>query len=452
MFKTIANAWRVPEIRKKLLFTLFIIVIFRLGSAITVPFLDTSVVVSWMEEKASGGNFLEYLNILTGGALSQATIFSLGVTPMINASIIIQLLTYALPPLERLQQEGEEGRKTLNLITSFVALGLSAFMAVAYYLTLKNIKGDAGATAVLYTDGGAGIFAMFVIILCFMAGSTLLIWMGNRINEHGIGQGISMILFAGIVARLPEEIGRLIGLVSNDPKAYFVLVLVYALIFVAMVVGIVAMNEAERRIPVQYAKRVIGRKQYGGQNTHLPIKVCMSGVMPIIFAMSFMSLPSTIAMFKEPVKVITDTTTTGQKIYYYFINFFNTQTYTYAALYFILIIAFNYFYVSMQYNPIEIANNLRQSNGGIPGIRPGKPTSDYIAKVLNKLALVGAVFLGVVAIFPIIFLNITTAMQRPLNVSAMGGTSILIVVSVAIETVRTLESQLMMRHHKGFLD
>lgn len=447
MFKTMANAWKIPDIRKKILFTLFIIVIFRLGSAITVPFLDTSVVVSWMEEKAKGGNFLEYLNILTGGALSQATIFSLGVTPNINASIIIQLLTYALPPLERLQQEGEEGRKKLNVITSFVALGLAVFMAVAYYLTLKNIKGDDGKSAVLYTSGGEGIFAMFVIICCFIAGSSLIIWMGNRINERGIGNGISMILFAGIVARLPEEVGRLAGLVIDDSKKYFTLVMVYAVIFVAMIVGIVIMNEAERRIPVQYAKRVVGRKQYGGQSSHLPIKVCMSGVMPIIFAMSFMSLPSTIAMIREPVKVITEDTGLGEKIYYYFISFFNMQSIPYAILYFILIIAFNFFYVSMQYNPIEIANNLRQSNGGIPGIRPGKPTSDYIQKVLSKLTLVGAVYLGIIAIFPIIFLRITK-----LNISAMSGTSILIVVSVAIETVRTLESQMMMRHHKGFLD
>ncbi len=447
MFKTMANAWKIPDIRKKILFTLFIIVIFRLGSAITVPFLDTSVVVSWMEEKAQGGNFLEYLNILTGGALSQATIFSLGVTPTINASIIIQLLTYALPPLERLQQEGEEGRKKLNAISSFVALGLAAFMAVAYYLTLKNIKGDDGNSAVLYTEGGAGIFAMFVIIVSFMAGSSLIIWLGNRINENGIGNGISMILFAGIVARLPEEVGRLVGLVIDDPKNYFTLVLVYAIIFVAMIVGIVIMNEAERRIPVQYAKRVVGRKQYGGQSSHLPIKVCMSGVMPIIFAMSFMSLPSTIAMIREPVSVLTEDTGLGEKIYYYFVNFFNMQSIPYAIIYFILIIAFNFFYVSMQYNPIEIANNLRQSNGGIPGIRPGKPTSDYIQKVLSKLTLVGAVYLGIIAIFPIIFLHFTK-----LNISAMSGTSILIVVSVAIETVRTLESQMMMRHHKGFLD
>ncbi len=441
MFKTLKTAWGIPEIRKKILFTLFIIAVFRLGCVLTVPFLDTEVIKQWMTEKASNGNFLEYLDILSGGALSKATMFCLGVTPYINASIIIQLLTYALPPLERLQQEGEDGRKKLNQITSFVALGLSAFMSVAYYLTLKK-----SANAVTYTSGAAGIFTMFVIILSFMAGSTLVIWMGNRINEKGIGNGVSMILFAGIVARIPTDLGQLAAFVIEDANKYFIKVVIYLLIFVAMVVGIVFMNEAERRIPIQYAKRVVGRKQYGGQSTHIPIKVCMSGVMPIIFAMSFMSLPSMFTIFKEPVKDLS-VATTGQKIYAYIVNFFSTRSYSYAALYFILIILFNYFYVAIQYNPVEMANNLRQSNGGIPGIRPGKPTSDYIQRVLSKIGLVGAVFLGIVAIFPIIFVNLS----KLEHVSSMGGTSILIVVSVAIETVRTLESQLMMRHHKGFL-
>ncbi len=442
MFKTLKNAWGVPEIRKKILFTLFIILIFRIGSVITVPFLDTETLKNWMSDTAKGGNFLEYLDIISGGALSKATIFSLGVTPYINASIIIQLLTYALPPLERLQQEGEDGRKKLNTITSFVALGLSIFMGTAYFLQLRN-----NAHAVTYTNGGQGTFAMFVIILCFMAGSSIVIWLGNRINENGIGNGISMILFAGIVSRIPSDIGTLIGkYVIPAPDQYFIKVVVYLLIFVLMVVGIVFMNEAERRIPVQYAKRVVGRKQYGGQNTHIPIKLCMSGVMPIIFAMSFMSLPSMFSLFWPPVDAITETTTGGQKFWFNFVRFFGTQSYSYAAIYFVLIILFNYFYVAIQYNPVEMANNLRQSNGGIPGIRPGKPTSDYIQRVLSKISLVGAVFLGIVAVFPIIFLRLTN-----INVSSMGGTSILIVVSVAIETVRTLESQLMMRHHKGFL-
>lgn len=316
-------------------------------------------------------------------------------------------------------------------------------MAVAYYLTLKS----SSVNAVKYTSGGYGIFAMFVIICSFMAGSSLVIWMGNRINEKGIGNGVSMILFAGIVARIPVDLGQMWELIKTKEGANenFVKIVIYLLIFVVMVIGIVFMNESERRIPVQYAKRVVGRKQYGGQSTHIPIKVCMSGVMPIIFAMSFMSLPSMFTLFKEPLKDLTDASG-WEKFYAGFVNFFSTRSYSYAVVYFILIILFNYFYVAIQYNPVEMANNLRQSNGGIPGIRPGKPTSDYIQRVLSKIGLVGAIFLGVVAVFPIIFLNLTH-----IDVSSMGGTSILIVVSVAIETVRTLESQLMMRHHKGFL-
>ncbi|MBQ5335005.1 MAG: preprotein translocase subunit SecY [Oscillospiraceae bacterium] len=448
MFKTLKTAWGIPEIRRKMLFTLFIIVIFRLGSAITVPFLDQEVIRGWMAENATNGNFLEYLNILSGGALQKATIFSLGVTPFINASIIIQLLTYALPPLERLQQEGEDGRKKLNQISSFVAFGLATLMSFAYYLTLKHMGDDGGKSAVKYTTGGQGVLAMFVIMLSFMAGASLVIWLGNRINERGIGNGVSMILFAGIVARIPIDIGTLYTKMRTAPQQWFIIIVIYLLIFVAEIVLIVFFNESERRIPVQYAKRVVGRKQYGGQNTHIPIKVCLSGVMPIIFAMSFMSLPSLFTMFKKPLEgqALIDGSF-WERFYAGFVAFFSTRSYAYAAIYFVLIILFNYFYVAISYNPVEMANNLRQSNGGIPGIRPGKPTSDYIQRVLSKISLVGAIFLGIVAVFPIIYLRLTNLTE----VSSMGGTSILIVVSVAIETVRTLESQLMMRHHKGFL-
>lgn len=439
MFETLRNAWKVAEIRKKMLFTLLIIIVFRLGSALTVPFLELAKVQTWMDQNATGGNFLEYLNVLTGGALSKATIFSLSITPYINASIIIQLLTYALPPLERLQSEGEEGRKRIAQITAFVSLGLSIFMSIAYYFTLKNMD------AVEYTTGFEGVFAAIVISACFVAGTMLVVWMGNRINDKGIGNGISMILFAGIVARFPTDVGTLVSLTKENPSKYLFVSIGIALVFILMIGFVVFMNESERRIPIQYAKRVVGRKQYGGQSTHIPIKVCMSGVMPIIFAMAFMSLPSTIAMFKAAY-----TTPEGfwQKFYNGFLQFFSTQSFSYAILYFILIIAFNYFYVSMQYNPIEIANQLRQNNGGIPGIRPGKPTSDYIQRILSKITLVGAIFLGIIAIFPI-FLGMADENLRSLS---MGGTTMLIVVSVALETVRTLESQLMMRHHKGFLE
>ncbi len=445
MFQTLRNAWRTAEIRKKLLFTLLIIIVFRIGSALTVPFLDLDVVGSWMESNAKDGNFLEYLNVLTGGALSKATIFSLSITPFINASIIIQLLTYALPPLERLQQEGEEGRKKLNKITAFVALGLSIFMSIAYYFTIKNMISDTGQRALKYTEGFEGTFAAIVIVCCFVAGSMLVVWMGNRINDKGIGNGISMILFGGIVARFPTDVGHLISLVKEEPSTYLFVAIGIALVFVFMIGFVVFMNESERKIPVQYAKRVVGRRQYGGQSTHIPVKVCMSGVMPIIFAMAFMSLPSTIGMFKKPY---VQPEGFWQEFYNGFLNFFSTQSASYAILYFILIIAFNYFYVSMQYNPIEIANQLRQNNGGIPGIRPGKPTSDYIQRVLSKITLVGAIFLGIIAIFPIV-LGMADSKLASLS---MGGTTMLIVVSVALETVRTLESQMMMRHHKGFLE
>lgn len=439
MFETIRNAWKVAEIRKKLLYTLFIIIVFRFGSALTVPFLTLSKVQEWMSTNATDGNFLEYLNILTGGALSKATIFSLSITPYINASIIIQLLTYALPPLERLQSEGETGRKKLNQITAFVALGLSIFMSVAYYFTLKNMG------AVKYTTGFEGVFAAVVISSSFVAGAMLVVWMGNRINDKGIGNGISMILFAGIVARFPTDVGTLITLTKDNPSKYLFVSIAIAVIYVVMIGFVVFMNESERRIPIQYAKRVVGRKQYGGQSTHIPVKVCMSGVMPIIFAMSFMSLPSTIGMFKGPYA---DPDGFWQRFYNGFLNFFSTTSGWYALIYFVLIIAFNYFYVSMQYNPIEIANQLRQNNGGIPGIRPGKPTSDYIQRVLSKITLVGAFFLGIIAIFPIIL----GMFDNNLRSLSMGGTTVLIVVSVALETVRTLESQMMMRHHKGFLE
>jgi preprotein translocase subunit SecY len=438
VLETIKSAWRIPELRKKLLYTLLIIVIFRVGSVIPAPFLDTSVVSEWMGANASDGNFLNYLDTLTGGALSKATIFSLSITPFINASIIVQLLTYALPPLERLSKEGNEGRKVLNKISAYVALFLSVVMSLAYYLTIKNTG------AVRYTSGFEGVFCMLSIMLVFIAGSMLVVWLGNRVNEKGIGNGISIILFAGIIARGPSDIIEMLTLAKDQPNPYVFVVPLILVVYVAMITLIVFMNDSERRIPIQYAKRVVGRKQYGGQSTHIPVKVCMSGVMPIIFAMAFMSLPSTIGMFfpaaDEPVGF-------WQKFYAGFLNFFSYNSPWYAILYFILIIAFNYFYVAMQYNPVEIANNLRQNNGGIPGIRPGKPTSDYIQRVLSKVTIVGAFFLGLIAIFPIFF-----SMAIPdLSGLAMGGTSILIVVNVALETVRTLESQMMMRNHPGFL-
>ena len=446
MFQTLKKAWGVPEIRKKILYTLLMIVIFRFGSAVTVPFLSPEIVKTWMAEKTANGGFLDYLNTLTGGALSKATVFSLSITPFINASIIMQLLTYALPPLERMRDEGEEGRKKIEKITAIVAMVLAFVMSYAYYITLKRMDDGNGNLAVQYITGAEGYFAMAVIIFCFVAGAMIVVWMGNRISDKGIGNGISMLLFAGIAARFPVDAGTLLQLTSNSIKnnengKYLFVTIGYVLFIIAEIAFIVFMNEAERRIPIQYAKRVVGRKQYGGQKTHIPIKVIMSGVMPIIFAMSLMSLPQTVQLFAgEPTKT--------EGFYYHFCHFFNTRSFSYAVIYFLLIIAFNYFYVSIQYNPIEIANNLRQSNGGIPGIRPGKPTSDYIQRVLNKISLVGAVFLGIIAIVPI-FISMADPQLSSLS---MGGTTILIAVSVALETTRVLESHMMMRHHKGFLE
>ena len=450
MFQTLRKAWGVPEIRKKILYTLLMIILFRFGCAVAVPFLNNDVVKAWMDTNATDGGFLDYLNTITGGAMSQATVFSLSITPFINASIIMQLLTYALPPLERMRDEGEEGRKKIDKITAVVAMFLAVFMSFAYYLTLKRMTnvqdkdGNVIGNALKYMSGGEGVFAAFVIIACFVAGALIVVWMGNRVSDKGIGNGISILLFAGIAARFPTDAALLVTLTKNSIKngqngKYLWITIAYYLFIIAEIAFIVYMNEAERRIPIQYAKRVVGRKQYGGQKTHIPIKVIMSGVMPIIFAMSFMSLPSAVQILKPNPHDGT--------FYAKFCDFFSTRSWGYAVIYFLLIIAFNYFYVSIQYNPIEIANNLRQSNGGIPGIRPGKPTSDYIQRVLNKISLVGAIFLGIIAVIPI-FISMADEQLRTLS---MGGTTILIAVSVALETTRTLESHLMMRHHKGFL-
>jgi preprotein translocase subunit SecY len=439
VLETLRNAWKVEETRKKLLYTLLIIVIFRIGSVlIPAPFIDTNVLKEWMNAN-SDNTGLGYLNMFSGGSMSKATVFALSIQPFINASIIVQLLTYALPPLERLSKEGEEGRKKIDKISNFVSLILAVFMAFAYYLTMKKNG------AVTYRSGFEGVFAAIVIITVFITGAMGVVWLGNRINEKGIGNGVSILIFTGIIANGPSGILSLIEAAKNNPNPYVFVDLFIILFFVFVVGFIVFMNEAERRIPIQYAKRVVGRKQYGGQNTHIPVKVIMSGVMPIIFANAFVSLPMTLAIFFPPKD---DGSSWWDKFYTGFQRVFSYRSPLYAAVLFFLIIGFNYFYVSMQYNPVEIANNLRQSNGGIPGIRPGKPTSDYIQRVLSKITLVGAIFLGIIAVIPSIFAWIFPDLPN----LALGGTSILIVVSVALETVRTLESQIMMRHHKGFLE
>ena len=446
MFQVFRNAWMDTQLRKKILYTLFIIVLFRLGSNIFVPFLDNSAISTMM----GGASLLNYLDVMTGGSLGKGTLLAMSITPYINASIIIQLLAVAIPPLEKLQKEGEEGRKKLNTITKFTSLALAILQAIAFYFTLRNGYNDSNGvhTAILKygdvreanPDMFAVVLSAIVIVACFVAGASMIIWLGDRINEKGIGNGISMILFAGIVSGLPNAVTYFVSLCKEN-LANIGFVLLAIVIFIAMVWFVIMMTNAERRIPVQYAKRVVGRKMYGGQSTHIPIKVAMSGVMPIIFAMSLMSLPQTILFFFG-------INGTGDTFWDGFVRLFSQSSPLYAVIYFLLIIAFNYFYVSIQYNPVEIANNLKKNNGAIPGYRPGKPTSDFIYNSLNKIILIGAIFLGIVAIFPIILALCVPSLQG----ISIGGTTILIVVGVALETVRSLESQIMMRHHPGFLD
>ncbi|HJB98396.1 MAG TPA: preprotein translocase subunit SecY [Candidatus Acutalibacter pullicola] len=436
MFNTIRNAWRIPDLRKKILYTLLIIVVFRFGSVIPAPFLDASALADLMSS-ASENTALGYINMLTGGAFSYASLFAMGITPYINSSIIMQLLTIAISALERLSKEGEEGRKKIATITRYVTVGLGLIQGVAYYFYLRN------SGIVEYTDGFAGVFVACVIVLTFTAGTALIMWMGEQINEKGIGNGISIILFAGIVARLPVTLGTVwqymqLGM-ENAAGAgqYLVLAPLFLVLFLVVIWVIVFMNESERRIPVQYAKKVVGRKMYGGQSTFLPIKVAMSGVMPVIFASSILAIPQFIQIFWNPTGGM------GRAI----LDAFSQTGWLYIVLYFLLIVMFAYFYMSIQYNPLEMANNLRQSNGTIPGIRPGKPTADFIAKILSKVTLIGALFLAFVALIPIIYTNVTGMYGL-----SLGGTSIIIIVGVALETVKQLESQMMLRHYKGFLD
>ncbi len=438
MFQTLANAWKIRELRNKLLYTLLILLIFRIGSAIPVPFVDVNAIV------APTDGPMQLVSLISGGGFSSATIFALSITPYINASIIIQLLTVAIPPLERLAKDGENGRKKLGQITRYVTVALGLLLGIAYYFMLRN---NYGAIDASIANTGWEFLAGAVIVLCFTAGSALIMWLGEQINEKGIGNGISMLLLAGILSGVDDGALYLwnmfyeAGIKSGVPQ-YYIGVPVVLVLFVVMIGFIVFMTNAERRIPVQYAKRVVGRKMYGGQNTFIPIKVNMSGVMPIILAVSILSLPSIIAMFAGQ-----NETTWG------WLDLFSSDNWLYSILYFVLIIAFSFFYVTIQYNPIEMANNLRRNSGAIPGYRPGKPTSDYINRVLRKVTFIGAIFLGIVAVFPNLFSMVMTALDASSFAGiAIGGTSIMIVVSVAMETVQQIESQLMMRHYKGFLE
>ena len=431
MLETLKNAWKMADLRAKLLYTGMILLLFRIGAAIPVPFLKPDILKTYI---SGDNNWLGYIDLLSGGAFSNSTLFALGISPYITASIVIQLLAVAIPALEQLAKEGEEGRKILNKYTRYCTVALGLLQSVAYYFLMRNYG------ALTYTEGPAMYFSAVVIITSFLAGSMLVMWMGEQIDNKGIGNGISMILFAGIVSRASSMVNTVITelyLAINGIMKYWFIVPFTLVLFLAAIVFIVIMTNAERRIPVQYAQRVVGRKMYGGQSTHIPIKVNMSGVLPVIFASSILSIPSTIAGFMN-----VDPDGIMGKI----LSVIRYDHWVYAVLYFFLIMAFNYFYISIQYNPMEIANNLRKNNGTIPGIRPGKPTAEFIARVVSKVTVVGGIFLAIIAIGPILLSQL-----MGINIS-LGGTSIIIVVGVALDTLRQLESQMMMRHYKGFLE
>ena len=428
MIQTIRKAWGVPELRKKIVFTLLILLIFRIGNAIPVPYINTTLLGNYLDSMS--GTVLGLYNVMSGGAFAEATVFALGVQPYINSSIIIQLLTIAIPALERLARDGgEAGKKKIASITRYATVAIALLQGFGYYMICKNYN-------ILEQQG---IWPALVIIVSFVAGSSFVMWLGEQVNEFGVGNGISIILFAGILSRVPNMVTMGASYIRTKGSIGYLWIALLIVGMLAMVVLIVHVNEAERRIPVQYAKRQVGRKMYGGQASTLPMKVNMSGVLPIIFAQTIASLPATIWAFVG----IPEEGTVGRSIY----NAIDTKSALYLIVYFLMIIGFSYFYATIQFNPVEISNNLKRNGGFIPGFRPGKPTSDFIAKVLNKVTLFGAIYLGIVAICPLIAGKLLGNSSL-----AIGGTSVIIVVGVALETVRALESQMMMRQYKGFLE
>ncbi len=431
MFSVFKNAWKIQDLRKKLLFTAFIILIFRLGCNITVPFLDASAMQDLFTGYSNDGNIFSYLNIMSGGAMEQASFFSLSISPYINASIIMQLLMVAIPPLERLMKEdGERGKKIMDTWTRYLSIAFSFLLGFGYYTILKNAAG------VVAED--AGVFGALVIVFTFAVGAAIVMWLGEKINEFGIGNGISMVLFAGIVSSLPGTANVLLANVQAG-AIHWIVALILVIGVLAMIGFVVFVTNGERRIPVQYAKQVKGRKMYGGQNTNIPLKVNMVGVLPIIFAQSFVMLPPTIMNFFPKL----ENTWFGAVV-----HALEVGGWLYTVLMFLLIIFFSYFYTVITFNPVEVANNLKKNGGFIMGIRPGKPTADFITKSLNRVTLIGAIFLGLVSALP----NIVAMFNANLSSVAIGGTTLLIVVGVALETVKTLESQMLMRHYKGFLE
>ncbi len=424
MISTLQNAWKIPELRKKLIFTLLMLLIYRVGNVIPVPFINAAMLAEYFESTLAN-TILGLYNAMSGSAFSQASVLALGIQPYINASIIIQLLTIAIPALERMaKDEGEAGKKKIERITRYSTVGLGLLLGFAYYTMLNNYSAQG-----LNIITGEGILPAIVIILAFAAGASAVMWLGEQITEFGIGNGISMILFANIISGLPGGLSTLLGM-----KWWISLIVV--VVMAVLVLFIVFIQDAERRIPIQYAKRVVGRKVYGGQNTNLPIKVAMSGVMPVIFASSIASVPATICAF------------TGSTSGWWYENLWSNTSWAYAVAYGLLIFFFSWFYSTIQYDPVEISNNLKKNGGFIPGFRPGKPTADFIKKVINKIVIFGAVYLAIVALLPIIGGNVLPSIGS----LSIGGTSVIIVVGVALETVKALEAQMLMRHYKGFLD
>ena len=450
MLKTLRNAWAVPELRQKMLFTLFILLLYRVGAAIPVPFITATGLK--VAELGGSGSIFSYLNILSGDAFSKGTLFALAVSPYITAQIVIQLLAVAIPALEKLSKQGEEGRKKLERITRYLTVGLALITAFGYYKLLNStqMRNYYGEIVTQGSNKFENVFIAVTIILCYTAGASLIMWLAEKIDEQGIGNGISMILFANILCGIPSTIASFSAQITEYLKkdnsyvaVAVVLSILAILVVLASIIFMVYMTDAERRIPVQYAKRVVGRKMYGGQNSNLPIKLNMSGVMPIIFASTIVSLPVTIIYLCQPKE--------GgfwSKVQ----HALSSDNWIYAVVLFVLIIAFAYFYISISFNPVEVANNLMQQGGSIPGIRPGKPTAQYIQKVLNKVVLMGAFFLGIIACVPLVINIISTEIfSVGIGVVSFSGSSLLIVVGVALETIRDMESQLAMRHYKGFL-
>ena len=433
MFKIFRNAWKIEDLRKKILFTALIIMLFRFGSAIPVPFLSAEGLSGLFQQYADTNNIFTFLNVMAGGALEKASFFALSISPYINSSIIMQLLMVAIPALERLMKEdGERGRKIMEKWTRYLTIILSVILGFGYYTVLKNQEGFQ------IVDSNVGVFGAIVITACFAAGSMVVMWMGEQINDKGIGNGISMILFAGIIARGPALLGTARALLTAGAAGWISLVLI-VIGALAMVAFVVFITNGERRIPVQYAKKVVGRKMYGGQSTNIPLKVNMTGVLPIIFAQSFVMLPVTIVSFFPNL---------NKGWFASVVNAINVGGWAYTLVMFLLIIGFSYFYTVITFNPVEVASNLKKNGGFIMGIRPGKPTADYITKSLNRITLIGALFLGIISAAP----NVAAMFNQSLRGLAIGGTSRLIVVGVALETVKTLESQMLMRHYKGFLE